>query len=118
MMNSLGQRVWECEGWWEQARFGRQQMSSLRLEYQGLVVRGHGTDIVGPFTLLGAMEPEGRLRLVKQYVNRHAVNYHGEFDGEGCLFGAWNIGTDQGRWSIKLLRVLGEGTSESTLIEP
>ncbi len=118
MVNDLGQRIWECEGWWEQARFGRQQMSNLQLEYRGLVIRGHGTDIVGPFTLFGAFEPEGSLRLVKQYLNRHTVNYRGVFDGEGCLFGVWNIGTDNGRWSIRLLRVQSAGSIEPSSIEP
>ena len=53
---------------------------------------GGGKDVVGRFTVEGEYDPTtGRVRMVKQYVGKHAVVYDGSPDGEGCVAGTWSI---------------------------
>jgi len=89
------------EGWWEQEGWGRQPMRNLQLQFQAGSVTGSGADAIGPFTLRGSLQ-EGRVRLLKQYLDRHSVEYSGHFDGEGVLAGAWHIGLSSGKWLIGL----------------
>jgi hypothetical protein len=75
-----------CEGWWEQAGYGRQPMEQLRIEFDGGDIRGSGTDIVGLFALTGTIE-EGKVAIVKQYLGQHSVDFLGMYDGEGTMHG-------------------------------
>jgi hypothetical protein len=88
-----------CEGWWEQAGYGRQSMEQLRIEFDGGTIRGSGTDIIGLFTLTGSIE-EANVAIVKQYLGQHSVDYLGTYDGEGTMHGMWRIGLFGGKWMI------------------
>ena len=76
-------------GWWEQRRFGRQEMCNLLLEVspEG-EMSGSGDDCVGAFTIKGTIAPE--VRLVKRYVGQHTLIYVGTNSGEG-IFGTWQV---------------------------
>ncbi len=95
--------VAKCVGWWEQNGMGRQAMAGLTVEFCEGVIRGSGLDVVGQFTMSGAMELGGSVRIIKQYIGRHHVVYIGNYDGEGTLSGTWLIDRLAGSWSIKLL---------------
>ena len=96
--------VAKCIGWWEQNGLGRQAMEALTIEFADGTIRGGGVDLVGPFTMSGAMELGGNVRIVKQYTGRHHVVYIGNYDGEGTFSGTWLIDRLAGSWSIKLLQ--------------
>ncbi|MBY0513640.1 MAG: hypothetical protein K2P78_06975 [Gemmataceae bacterium] len=81
------------EGFWQQEHYGRQAMREFRLAFRDGRITGGGSDVVGRFTFAGEYdEATGRVRMVKQYVDRHAVAYVGSPDGEGCIAGTWSIG--------------------------
>jgi len=92
----------QCEGWWEQAHYGRQPMVDLKLQFSGEEVYGNGRDIIGLFTLRGTLNAQGEVTLLKQYLGQHSVQYFGRYDGEGVLAGEWRIYTEHGRWAIKI----------------
>ena len=98
----------ECIGWWQQEGYGRQPMHQLRIRFQHSQIEGSGIDLIAPFTLTGKMRPDGAVEIVKQYTARHTVLYVGQYDGEGTLYGTWDIDGHQGQWSIKLLRPEGQ----------
>lgn len=79
-------------GYWEQPVFGRQPMNDFTLRFAGGAVEGEGHDIVGRFTFRGRYDDRGNVVMVKQYLGRHRVHYRGVYDGEGTIFGTWNIG--------------------------
>lgn len=91
-----------CEGWWEQAGFGRQPMEQLRLRFEAGQITGVGTDIIGPFSFTGTMSGGGQVVMLKRYFGRHTVDYLGMYDGEGLLWGEWRIGPMLGRWAIRI----------------
>jgi hypothetical protein len=91
-----------CDGWWEQRGFGRQPMHQLQLSFAGGMIRGAGVDIVGPFLFDGTLSHGGDVAMVKKYVGKHRVNYVGKYDGEGLMWGMWNIGPFKGPWAIRL----------------
>ncbi|MEZ6132213.1 MAG: hypothetical protein R3C59_26430 [Planctomycetaceae bacterium] len=94
--------VVRCEGWWEQAGYGRQPMHGLRLRFDDRLIVGEGFDIIGPFTLEGFIR-QGVVNLQKHYKDAHSVDYPGTFDGEGTLQGHWSIHGFGGRWLIKVV---------------
>jgi len=67
-------------------------MRDLELHFSGGNVVGSGLDVVGPFTFHGTYQSDGTVNLVKRY-RRHTVNYAGQYDGEGTVYGEWSIGT-------------------------
>jgi len=72
-------------------------MLDLKLSFAGGVIRGEGMDIIGRFTFLGRYDQAtGAVVMTKQYVGAHAVEYRGQYDGEGTIFGRWSIGPN---WS-------------------
>jgi hypothetical protein len=83
-------------GYWQQVGWGRQPMHDLRLRFVAGTVQGTGHDCIGAFTFHGSYDEQGTVLLVKQYVGRHCVHYNGRYDGEGTIFGRWNIGAS---WS-------------------
>lgn len=85
------------EGFWVQDGWGRQPMTPFFLEFAAGRVTGAGRDVIGPFTITGTYdETHGKVRLVKQYLGKHAVEYVGRPDGEGSIQGTWTIGPN---WS-------------------
>jgi hypothetical protein len=91
-----------CEGWWEQDMFGRQPMRELTLRFGAGRITGSGHDIIGSFTISGAIAADGKVVLFKRYVAMHAVRYVGNYDGEGLMWGQWWIGPLHNRWLIKV----------------
>ena len=80
------------DGFWVQERLGRQAMTPFTLQFAAGRVTGEGRDVVGRFTFSGEYdEATGAVRLVKQYVGKHAVLYVGQPDGEGSIQGTWTI---------------------------
>lgn len=103
-MGHVREKMIECSGWWQQRGYGRQEMSALKLDFQGPTIWGEGSDIIAKFTLSGKVRPDGSVEILKQYKNRHSVLYVGTYDGEGTLCGRWDISGYQGEWSIRLSR--------------
>src|SRR4051794_17501316 len=91
-----------CTGWWEQKSYGRQTMNELVLAFHGMNFQGSGTDIVGPFTLIGQIDTVGKVTIAKQYAGKHNVRYAGDYDGEGTMSGLWYLQSDVGHWLIHL----------------
>lgn len=103
-----------CTGWWEQAGFGRQLMHPLQISFHNSRLTGHGQDAIASFTLQGNLRSDGAIEIVKQYTNLHSVLYVGKYDGEGMLYGDWDIDGYRGKWAIK---IVGNGQQEMTEIE-
>ncbi|MFO0850807.1 MAG: hypothetical protein U0871_19965 [Gemmataceae bacterium] len=79
-------------GFWEQKGFGKQPMEAFELHFDDGRVTGGGVDVIGRFTFSGRYGLRtGEIRLVKQYVGKHRVEYDGHPDGEGCIGGTWTI---------------------------
>jgi hypothetical protein len=91
-----------CEGWWEQAGYGRQPMEQLRIEFDGGHIHGSGADIIRLFTLTGTIE-DGKVTIVKRYLGQYSVDYLSTYDGEGTMHGMWRIGLFGGKWMIKVV---------------
>ena len=108
----------KCIGWWQQSGLGRQAMHNLELEIAGDQLSGSGTDIIAPFTFRGRLRPDGYVELIKQYKQLHSVLYVGQYDGEGTLFGTWDISGYQGTWSIKILGPPDAAAREIQEIQP
>lgn len=107
-----------CIGWWQQAGYGRQPMKELLLSIEGGRIIGRGVDIVAPFQMTGKVREDGAVEIVKQYEKRHTVLYVGQYDGEGTLYGDWDISGYQGEWSIKLLRPASTNSDAIEDIQP
>ncbi len=72
---------------------GRQAME-LSLTFRDGNITGEGRDIIGTFSLCGHYQLEdGRCDWVKQYHERHAVQYRGFNEGKG-IWGVWQIPKD------------------------
>jgi hypothetical protein len=85
------------QGYWEQTIWGRQTMDDLVLTFRAGQIEGSGRDIIGRFLFHGVVDPAtGAVVMTKQYLGRHTVEYRGQYDGEGTIFGRWTIGTE---WS-------------------
>lgn len=41
-----------CEGWWEQAGYGRQSMNGLVMDFADGGLTGNGEDVIGPFVMI------------------------------------------------------------------
>jgi hypothetical protein len=80
------------QGYWDQLGYGRQLMHRLRLHFVDGRITGGGRDLIGEFVFAGTYDAHGQVRLTKHYLGKHTVDYQGEYDGEGTLFGRWNIG--------------------------
>jgi hypothetical protein len=93
-----------CDGWWDQRGMGRQPMRDLYLEFSAGVIAGSGADIVGPFLFTGTIDAQGQVAMTKDYVGQHFVDYRGNYDGEGLLWGQWRVASMTDRWLIKLNR--------------
>jgi hypothetical protein len=69
-------------------------MENLVLRFADGQVSGRGFDLVGLFTIAGAVSESGELTFVKQYLGQHQVYYAGQYDGEGTIHGRWWITED------------------------
>ena len=92
----------ECTGWWQQTGLGKQPMDDLWLEITQGKISGAGRDIVAAFEFTGNLLEDGRVKIFKKYLRRHAVLYVGKYDGEGTLYGKWDIAGERGEWLIHL----------------
>jgi hypothetical protein len=88
-------------GFWIQSGLGRQRMLLSLAFAQGRVI-GHGTDIIGRFTLEGTYDLEtGRCLMTKQYEAAHRVHYDGVNEGDGLwLWGVWQMQIDRGGFHL------------------
>lgn len=92
-------------GYWVQRGLGRQSMYGVVLRFEDGAVRGSGEDCIGRFTFEGTCDTDGTVAMVKQYVGKHQVLYHGQFDGEGTIFGRWSIWPfNSGEFVLTLMR--------------
>lgn len=83
------------DGFWVQEEWGRQPMTAFALRFANGTVTGEGRDVIGRFSVAGTYnETTGEIRLVKQYIGKHAVLYMGRPDGEGSIQGTWHTGPD------------------------
>lgn len=79
-------------GFWEQKEYGLQPMAAFELHFKNGEATGSGVDLIGRFAFRGVYEERtGAVRLVKQYLGKHRVEYDGRPDGEGCIGGTWVI---------------------------
>ena len=63
----------------------------LYLQFENGVIKGEGTDYVGPWTAIGEYdESSGRCSWEKQYLGKHSVQYEG-IAGENGIQGSWTI---------------------------
>ena len=92
-----------ADGWWEQECLGRQPMHNLQLRFDSRRIAGSGHDIIGSFTMIGTIAPDGKVTIIKRYLGMHAVRYVGSYDGEGLMWGQWWIGPLHNRWLIKIM---------------
>lgn len=79
-------------------------MQDLLLSISDGTIQGSGVDMISTFTLSGTIHADGVVEIVKQYDGRHHVLYVGNYDGEGTLFGRWDIDGFRGEWVISLER--------------
>ena len=107
----------ECSGWWEQVGYGRQAMWDLQLTFTNGRIFGSGTDVVGPFEMNGELQ-EVKIYLLKQYIGRHAIEYHGLSIGEGAYSGTWSYhGYSGGKWFIAVIRHTGTTEDSSGTVQ-
>jgi len=76
-------------------------MNDLVIRFDGQELAGKGWDCVGEFTLQGKLTEDSSVKIVKQYVGRHAVVYEGTHDGEGMIYGAWALWGDHGTFAMR-----------------
>jgi hypothetical protein len=72
----------------------------LYLEFKDGLIRGEGTDYVGPWTAAGTYDAtSGTCQWTKQYVGKHKVEYDGRCSSNGIL-GQWRIVVNSGNFHI------------------
>jgi hypothetical protein len=73
---------------------GRRYPQHMTLEFSDGLVRGDGSDDLGPFTIDGEYRADdgGELRVgwIKTYEGAHSVLYLGRLDDD-CIVGTWRI---------------------------
>ncbi|WP_425614774.1 hypothetical protein NA78x_004653 [Anatilimnocola sp. NA78] len=109
--NSPSTAALPCEGWWDEIGLGRQAMEELKLRIVAGKVTGSGWDVVGPFTFHGTISEAGTVAMIKQYIGQHQVQYLGNYDGEGSMFGSWRLGNLSDHWAIRFTRPLTTPTT-------
>ena len=87
-------------------------MLDLRLLFDGGKTSGSGHGVIGLFTFSGTLSDQGHVVMVNRYIGQHTVDYAGQYDGEGLLWGKWHIGPLTDRWMIKIARAK---SAENTL---
>ena len=79
----------------------REVMEDLHFVFDGMELRGRGSDRVGPFQFTGQVLAGHRVQMMKKYENLHHVAYLGEHDGEGTISGTWSLWSDHGTFAIR-----------------
>lgn len=90
-------------GFWLQPPVAGRQYMSLHLTFAESTVSGHGSDVIGDFTVAGAYDLRtGQCKFRKAYVGQHTVEYDGCNQGDGMwIWGLWTIGSiDRGGFHI------------------
>ncbi len=88
----------EWTGFFLEKHHGKRAWMHLYLEFDPSgkpvgVIKGEGTDYVGPWNLHGWFQPDSTAcEWTKQYVGKHRVHYAGQC-GEKGIVGTWNIGS-------------------------
>jgi hypothetical protein len=106
-----------CDGWWEEVGWGRQPMLALRLQFDARSISGSGHDIVGLFTFAGMIDEQGRVAMVKHYLGQHTVEYLGNYDGEGLMWGHWRIGPLRDKWLIRIKSTRTTDAEQTSIAE-
>ncbi|MEZ4775903.1 MAG: hypothetical protein R3D00_22175 [Bacteroidia bacterium] len=101
-----------CTGWWKQYNH-REEMEGLLISIDGNSISGSGYDVVGMFILSGILSEDLSVNILKQYIDKHSVNYKGQFDGISRMWGLWTIDWMAGPWEIQFR----EKTQESYVSE-
>ncbi|CAF3896253.1 unnamed protein product [Rotaria sp. Silwood1] len=85
-----------------------QQAFDMFFDFFSLIegrVLGQGNDKIGPFTMAGNYDNEGKISFTKQYVGKHAVAYNGDLycDNLGGfkIKGHWTIGNQTDEFYLK-----------------
>ena len=88
-------------GFWMQRGWGKQRMS-LSLAFSNGVVTGVGMDVVGRFEFRGNYDlKSGRVRMTKQYVGAHRVEYDGANQDDGLwIWGIWSVFSHRGGFHL------------------
>jgi hypothetical protein len=76
-------------------------MQELVLYFDAGTVDGSGRDANGRFVFTGTYDNTGRVRMTKQYANRHQILFEGAPDGTGAIVGECSKGP-QARGSFAL----------------
>lgn len=84
------------------------QFTALQVDTRpGGLIKGHGTDTVGPFTFEGSFSPaEPICRIHKQYLGKHAIYYQGTFNPQtNVVQGFWGFepGDQDGKFEMARL---------------
>jgi hypothetical protein len=79
------------KGYWIQGSVKGKMVISLF--WKGKEVSGEGTDLLGKFSFIGSLAPDGHISFLKQYcVNPlHFINYEGELSNENVMKGTWTL---------------------------
>jgi hypothetical protein len=81
-------------GFFTDKRMPGKHPMDLILTFASNIMAGSGRDRVGTFTIEGAYQlVDGKCDWLKEYVGKHAVNYHGFNEGQG-IWGAWELAHD------------------------
>lgn len=81
----------EWTGFFLDKRMPNRGWMHLYLEFAEGVIKGEGTDFVGPWIAKGSYElVQSQCLWVKQYVGKHTVQYSGKVDENGIV-GSWRI---------------------------
>ncbi|MEM9940314.1 MAG: hypothetical protein AAF939_01915 [Planctomycetota bacterium] len=72
----------------------------LYLSFEDGIIRGEGTDYVGPWVATGSYDVDKKIaNWVKQYVGKHQVEYRGKIVDQGIV-GQWSINFISGEFHI------------------
>jgi hypothetical protein len=91
--------------------------ASVVLQFNSSVITGSGVDIIGPFTFNGKLGAQGHVAMLKQYVGQHSVEYQGTYDGEGLMWGEWQIHGTKDRWLIRFKSARSSAIQSSEFAE-
>ena len=85
----------QWSGFYLESHRVRKGWMHLYLAFESGVIKGEGTDYVGPWTLQGSYElssddSTAECRWIKSYVGRHDVSYEGKYGSDG-IKGKWDI---------------------------
>ncbi len=110
----------EWSGFYLESHRSQRGWMHLYLTFADGVVRGEGTDYVGPWIASGSYDTEsGGCQWTKQYLGKHTVTYRGRLEDSG-IRGRWKIAHSTGDFHIwpSRLREQTERYLKSELDQP